>query len=443
MEGGAGKLWVSGVVSVTGTPAEDDGGETGDDAGNDTEKEVVLKISVKEGKDGEKELLKGFDKDELTALAVANADGWAYLYYKGESWSAIVATELVELDALLADAGAADIWDSGSYLEFTCSDGIYTKSYPTYDDIYSKNLFVHENGSSLVPAGLAITWWSGTLDPVTEESVAASAAAAYDSGSLRFVYGISVNQYDDVHDAPAGARMPTGVLEMTVVYAEEDNPEGSVGTSKDLEEEEEEKKDGEGAGDRTEGENAEAPSFPDIAGHWAEEDILYTAEKQMMIGLPDGCFHPEMSFSRAMLTQVLWRLAGEPSAAAAPFADVKPANWFYDAVSWAAESGVVQGVGEGVFDPAGDLTREQMLVMLYRWCEQKGLDVSARGDLSGFSDEAGIHAWARDAMSWAVAEGLLQGRPDGTLDPTGTVNRAEAAAILARFSRTFLEQDEG
>lgn len=435
VEGGSGKQWVSGVVAVTGEKAEETGGEGGEE-GEDSGKDVVLKVQVKEGKDGDAVLLKEYEKEELTALSVTNADGWAYLFYKGEGWSAIVATELLELDTLLADSGAADYWESGAYLEFTCSDGVYGKSYPTYDDIAAKNLFVSDNGgSSLVPAGLAVTWASGTLDEVTEDAVAILAGTAYDSGSLRFVYGISSDQFEDSHNAPAGARMPTGVLELTVVYAEEDAPDGSVGTSKDLEGEEEEKKNGEEGGSET-GETGEAPSFQDVAGHWAEEDILYTAEKQLMIGYPDGLFHPERSFSRAMLTQVLWRMAGKPAAsAAAPFADVAAGSWCADAVAWAAETGIVEGVGGGRFDPDGDVTREQMVLMLYRYCESTGLDVSGRADLSVYADAERIHSWALNAMAWAVDAGLIQGRPDGTLDPAGTANRAEAATLLARFCR--------
>ena len=394
VNGGGGKVWVNNVVTV-----EAVGG-----------KEVCLAVCLKNGKDGEAVLLKEYDKAELQALAAKNEAGWAYLYYKGEAWASIVATVVVELDALLADAGAAESWTSGAWLEFTCSDGVYGKSYPSYDDIAAKNLFVGEDGSSLVPAGLAITWNSGNLDPVTAESVAALAATAYDSGSLRFVYGMTEAQYTDESNAPAGARMPTGVLILTVVSGEE-APEGTVGTSKDN------------------------TAFTDIAGNWAEADILAAAKMGLVKGMGDGLFQPDTALSRAMMAQILYRVVGEPKVAGVGFEDVTEANWYYAPAAWAEQTGIVSDFAQNTFEGRKAITREEIAAMLYRCAAAFGLDTSARAELSSYTDAGEVSAWAQDAMSWAVAAGVMEGRTENTLAPAGTATRAEAVTLLMRVLR--------
>ena len=393
---GGGKVWVNGVVTV-----EAEGG-----------KEVCLTLCLKQGA-GEAAMLKEYSKDELLALAEKNEAGWAYLYYKGEAWASIVATEVVGLDALLADAGAADFWVSGAWLEFTCSDGVYTKSYPSFDDISAKNLFVTETGSSLVPAGLAVTWNTGNLEPVSEESVAALAATAYDSGSLRFVYGIAADQFTDLSNTPAGARMPTGVLTLTVCTGEE-APEGTVGTYKN------------------------GAVFSDIAGTWAEADILAAAKKGLVNGMGGGLFQPETTLSRAMMVQLLYRVAGEPASEGASFGDVTAANWYYAAASWADKNGIAADFAKGSFEGRRDVTREEIAAMLYRYCISSGVDTSARADLSAFGDAGEIHDWAKDAMAWAVAQGIVEGRPGNAIAPAETSTRAEAITMLIRFCRTVL-----
>ena len=393
---GGGKVWVNGVVTV-----EAEGG-----------KEVCLTLCLKQGA-GEAAMLKEYSKDELLALAEKNEAGWAYLYYKGEAWASIVATEVVGLDALLADAGAAEAWVSSAWLEFTCSDGVYTKSYPSFDDISAKNLFVTETGSSLVPAGLAVTWNTGNLEPVSEESVAALAATAYDSGSLRFVYGIAADQFTDPANTPAGARMPTGVLTLTVCTGEE-APEGTVGTSKN------------------------GAVFSDIAGTWAEADILAAAKKGLVNGMGGGLFQPETTLSRAMMAQLLYRVAGESASEGASFGDVTAANWYYAAASWADKNGIAADFAKGSFEGRRDVTREEIAAMLYRYCISSGVDTSARADLSAFGDAGEIHDWAKDAMAWAVAQGIVEGRPGNAIAPAETSTRAEAITMLIRFCRTVL-----
>ena len=137
--------------------------------------------------------------------------------------------------------------------------------------------------------------------------------------------------------------------------------------------------------------------------------------------------------TRAMFAAVLYRLEGAPAAGTEnPFGDVPEDAWYRDAVVWAAGAGIVYGTGDG-FDPAGAITREQIAVMLCRYAAYLGMDVSASDELSSFPDGDDASSWAKDAMSWAVKNGLVQGRDDGTLDPAGTATRAEVATLLQRM----------
>ena len=142
--------------------------------------------------------------------------------------------------------------------------------------------------------------------------------------------------------------------------------------------------------------------------------------------------------TRAMLVTVLWRYAGRPEAGKNPFTDVPAEQWYTEAVTWAAENGVVSGVGNGRFAPNGNITREQMASILFRYAKLTGLDTSKRGELAGFPDEGQVSSWAREALSWAVGEGIISGTAEGgrtILKPQGNATRAQVASILMRFIR--------
>ena len=115
------------------------------------------------------------------------------------------------------------------------------------------------------------------------------------------------------------------------------------------------------------------------------------------------------------------------------FSDVEAGSWYADSVNWAAQAGIVQGVAPGSFAPHAPLTRESLAVLLYRYAEQQGLDLSARSELSGFADSGAVSAWAEEALAWACANGLLEG-DGGSLRPGATCTRAEASVILERFA---------
>ena len=167
---------------------------------------------------------------------------------------------------------------------------------------------------------------------------------------------------------------------------------------------------------------------------WYHEAVDYAVRKGLMNGVADDKFDPDGSTTRAMLVTILWRLEGESADRAEnPFRDVKPNQWYTDAVLWASEKGIVNGYGDGTFGPMDTLTREQFAAILQRYAKYKGLDVSKTADLSAYTDAESISAWAREAMRWANAEGLITGRTATTLAPQGSATRAEAAAILMRF----------
>ena len=141
--------------------------------------------------------------------------------------------------------------------------------------------------------------------------------------------------------------------------------------------------------------------------------------------------------NRAMLVTVLWSLAGKPAPKGVnTFSDVPNGEWYTNAVTWAAENSVVTGVGSGRFDPNGAVTREQAAVILYKYAQSKGYDVSARADLTAFPDAGSVSDWAQDALAWANATGLIQGAVYGSktiLDPQGSASRAQVAAILRSY----------
>jgi hypothetical protein len=173
-------------------------------------------------------------------------------------------------------------------------------------------------------------------------------------------------------------------------------------------------------------------TFSDVSGGWYGDAVNFVSAREIMVG-DAGSFQPNQNLNRAMMAQLLFNLdSGEAEGTDAGFVDVGD-NWYTDAVNWAAESGIVEGYGDGSFGPTDNITREQMAVFLYRYAKAKGYDVSQRADMTGFTDSASASDWAEEAMSWAVATGLIEGMDDTTLSPDGQATRAQVATILMRF----------
>ena len=166
---------------------------------------------------------------------------------------------------------------------------------------------------------------------------------------------------------------------------------------------------------------------------WFYSAVKYVSDNGLMVGTGAN-FEPNTATSRAMLVTILYRLEGEPAINSEnSFSDVTNNKWYTDAVIWASENGIVGGYGSGLFGPTDNITREQFATILYRYAQFKGYDISATADLSGYADASSISSWAEAAMEWANAEGLITGRTATALAPSGNTSRAEAAAILMRF----------
>ena len=175
--------------------------------------------------------------------------------------------------------------------------------------------------------------------------------------------------------------------------------------------------------------------FTDVKeGDWFYDAVRYAYETGLMDGVGDSLFAPNSETTRAQLVTILHRLAGEPEPGEdSGFADVAAGTWYTDAVAWAAQNGIVNGVSDTEFAPGDDITREQLAAILYRYAACQGYDVSQRADLSGFGDASSISGYAQEALSWAHAQGLVLGFEDGSLRPQGTASRAQIAAVLMRF----------
>ena len=185
---------------------------------------------------------------------------------------------------------------------------------------------------------------------------------------------------------------------------------------------------------KDEGTQPAALPFNDVSeSEWFYEAVKYVYDKGMMNGVSDTSFAPYSNLTRGMIAQVLYNLEGKPAVSGSAYTDVAADQWYNDAVNWAAQKGIVTGYGDGTFGPMDNITREQMAAILYRYAQYKGYDVSAKGDLTAFTDGNTVSDWAKDAMSWAVGTALFNGKGDGILDPTTTATRAEVAKILMTY----------
>lgn len=172
--------------------------------------------------------------------------------------------------------------------------------------------------------------------------------------------------------------------------------------------------------------------FSDVSdGVWYEEAVGYVAQNGLMGGTGNGVFSPNAPATRVMIVTTLHRMAGSPEADQSTFTDIPAGQWYAEAVAWASDNGIVSGRGDGTFGPDDSITREQLVLMLYR---MEG-SPTAQGDLSAFSDAGQVSSYAADAMAWAVETGLISGS-DGVLDPQGLATRAQVAVILMRFSQS-------
>ena len=187
----------------------------------------------------------------------------------------------------------------------------------------------------------------------------------------------------------------------------------------------------------------ETISFKDVKENdWFYEAVSYAVENGLMNGMSEDIFAPNTPLTREMLAVVLYNVEGQPeSTGVNPFTDVKADIWYTDAILWANENGIVAGYDNGAYGVGDLITREQFATILYRYAQFKGYDTTQGGmAVREFSDYENISDYARPAMAWAVNAGIMGGMDDGTLMPQGKATRAEAATMLMNFCENMVEK---
>jgi hypothetical protein len=167
---------------------------------------------------------------------------------------------------------------------------------------------------------------------------------------------------------------------------------------------------------------------------WFYDAVRYVSANEMMRGTSDTTFKPGAKTTRGMIVTILWRMENESKAAKdVAFTDVKSGKYYHDAVAWASEKDIVGGYSADKFGPEDNITREQLAVILHNYAVIKGYKTDAAADLSAFGDAGKAHSWSKDSLSWASGKGLIKGSENNLLDPLGSAERCQVAAILQRF----------
>lgn len=186
-------------------------------------------------------------------------------------------------------------------------------------------------------------------------------------------------------------------------------------------------------------------TFVDTNGHWAEKYINIAALANYMNGVGNQKFAPNDTVSRAMVAQVLYNLAGKPAINSYnPFKDVKSSDWYYKAVCWAYNKKITTGTSSTTFDPNAPVTREQMVTFLHRYVKFRGYSLKGYGyddnsaSLNKFSDKGQVSSFAKDAITWALGNHVVNGKSENTLAPRHSATRAELAKIIVMFAMTTL-----
>ena len=177
-----------------------------------------------------------------------------------------------------------------------------------------------------------------------------------------------------------------------------------------------------------------AKDFDDVdLNAWYHEGVDYVLLNGLMNGIDADTFAPNSNLTRGQLVTVLYRAAGEPDVTGLenPFTDVADNRFFTDAVIWAYNAGIVKGVGNNQFAPNSDITREELVTVLYRYADGSVADAAV---LDAYTDKADVSKWAADAMAWAVENGIVTGMTKTTLEPAGATTRAQLAVIFTRMA---------
>lgn len=189
---------------------------------------------------------------------------------------------------------------------------------------------------------------------------------------------------------------------------------------------------------------AAAAGFSDTAGHWGEAVIKRAAELGLFKGYPDGSFGPNRNVTRGQFITVLYRMAGSPAVSGqTPFADIaSQSEEFRNAIAWGYEKGYINGKSADIFDPSGNVTRQEAMKMLFGYAGGvPGMEAMLYGTYdAAFTDSGEIAAWAREAMYWGYYKAIISGTGESTLSPRSSATRAQLAAILVRYLDTAEKQ---
>ena len=179
--------------------------------------------------------------------------------------------------------------------------------------------------------------------------------------------------------------------------------------------------------------------FADVdTSRWYHEGVDYVVREKLMNGVSETLFHPNHNLTRGELVTVLYRMAGTPAVeASTPFTDVAEGRFYSDAVAWAYENEITEGVTDTLFAPNTDVTREQLVTFLYRYAQRKGLKTDAAGSLDQYPDAGSIGNFAVEPMTWAVTNGIVDSL-DGKLAPKASSTRAQIATVIMRFETADL-----
>lgn len=180
------------------------------------------------------------------------------------------------------------------------------------------------------------------------------------------------------------------------------------------------------------------PAYYDVNyTSWYVEALEYCVNKSYFSGTSAKTFGPKDSLTRAQFVVVLAQVAGADLTPYnySSFSDVPAGKWYTSAIAWAAANGYVSGIADGVFGRSNGVTREQLILMFYTYAKNNGINVSASSSITHFADYGRVHDWAKQALSWGFAVGLISGTSDTTLDPRGVVTRTQACQMFSQFDR--------
>ena len=172
---------------------------------------------------------------------------------------------------------------------------------------------------------------------------------------------------------------------------------------------------------------------------WYYDAVAYVYQQGIMVGMSETTFEPNTTVNRAQVVQMLYNLEGQVSGDSG-FSDIRDGQWYAKAVAWASANDVVAGYEDGTFRPTRAVTREEFAQILYNYAKCKGYGLSASADLGKFPDSGQVSSWAETALGWANGNGLINGHDDGRLDPKCSTIRAQAASILMNFDKGFAQE---